>query len=395
MKQAVILAGGLGTRLLPITAKTPKPMVDVNGKPFLTYVINDLRERGFSQFLILTGYLSKEFETYFQNDQSVKCLETDVEFTKGERLKTAQDLLDERFLLLYGDNYVPEKLDTADHETSDIVFTLIEKCPGNVSINTESKKMRYERARSADSNYVELGYMSVHKNPLMKLLVAGLEIEEALTRISETGRVSYRIVKGPYFSVSDSARLDTTRDALSRKKIIFLDRDGILNARMPKGDYVKNISECKFIDQNIVELKALAIKGFKFIIVSNQAGVARGMISESNLIEINNYIIQHLEQNGIEVIAFFYCLHGWDESCECRKPKPGMFLSSAKEFNILLRNCVYIGDDIRDEQAAIAAGCKSILVSENFDYEFGQPESRVYPNLKDAIDKILHFYNPE
>ena len=104
--------------------------------------------------------------------------------------------------------------------------------------------------------------------------------------------------------------------------------------------------------------------GFKIIVVSNQAGIGRGAMSEDDLMEIHRQMVKEAEQAGGRVDAIYYCPHNWDDGCECRKPKPGMLFQAQHDFNLDLSRTVFIGDDERDGQAADAAGCLSALVSE-------------------------------
>ena len=113
--QAVILAGGRGTRLRPLTDQRPKPMIEIGGKPFLEYQVEQLRDQGFERILLLLGYLPEVVQDYFGDgsrwgvriDYSV----TDVDDDTGRRIKLAESRLDPHFLLLYCDNYCPLRFD--------------------------------------------------------------------------------------------------------------------------------------------------------------------------------------------------------------------------------------------------------------------------------------------
>jgi D-glycero-D-manno-heptose 1,7-bisphosphate phosphatase len=100
------------------------------------------------------------------------------------------------------------------------------------------------------------------------------------------------------------------------------------------------------------------------IIVSNQAGIGRGAMSEDDLMVIHRQMVKETEQAGGRIDAIYYCPHDWDEGCECRKPKPGMLFQAQHDFNLDLSRTLFIGDDERDAQAAMAAGCLPALVSD-------------------------------
>jgi D-glycero-D-manno-heptose 1,7-bisphosphate phosphatase len=99
-------------------------------------------------------------------------------------------------------------------------------------------------------------------------------------------------------------------------------------------------------------------------VVSNQAGIARGAMTEEDLHEIHRAMAREIEQAGGHVDAIYFCPHDWDEGCDCRKPKPGMLFQAQRDFNLDLTRTWFVGDDERDGQAADAAGCLSALVTD-------------------------------
>jgi len=102
---------------------------------------------------------------------------------------------------------------------------------------------------------------------------------------------------------------------------------------------------------------------YRVVVVSNQAGIARGVLSLDDLARIHDRMKMEAEEAGGRVDAIYVCPHGWDEGCECRKPKPGMLLDAQKNLSLDLSRTVFIGDDDRDEMAANAAGCPSLKVT--------------------------------
>ena len=114
-RQAVILAGGLGTRLRPLTDTRPKPMIEVGGKPFLEHLIVLLRSQGFDRFLILLGYLPEVVQNYFGDGRrwgvTIKYSVTAVEDETGRRVKLAEQQIESCFLFMYSDNYWPMQMD--------------------------------------------------------------------------------------------------------------------------------------------------------------------------------------------------------------------------------------------------------------------------------------------
>ena len=146
------------------------------------------------------------------------------------------------------------------------------------------------------------------------------------------------------------------------RKIIFLDRDGVINKKPPRGEYIKSWKEFEFLPGVIEALKLLNQEGYSIYLVTNQAGIGRGLMTEDDLKIIHEKLKKELEKNSIRIEGVYYCPHEMNENCECRKPKPGLLLRIAKEHNLDLKQVIFVGDEERDFQAGKAAGCKTILV---------------------------------
>ena len=139
-------------------------------------------------------------------------------------------------------------------------------------------------------------------------------------------------------------------------------------------------------------MKGLSEKGFTFIILSNQAGVARGHMSESQLNEVNDYILQRMADSGINILDLFMCTHNWDQNCHCRKPKPGMLLEAARKYNLYLKKTVFIGDDERDVEAALAANSIPIYIGEKKDLNDLQSSVKAFANITLAMEELITIY---
>jgi len=146
------------------------------------------------------------------------------------------------------------------------------------------------------------------------------------------------------------------------KKAVFLDRDGVINKKPARGEYVKNWKEFEFLSGAIKALKILCQKGFEIYIITNQAGIGRGFMSEQDLKIIHQELEKELEKQDVKISGIYYCPHEMRENCGCRKPKPGLFFQAAKEHNLDLKKVIFIGDDWRDSGAGLSAECETILV---------------------------------
>ncbi len=144
-------------------------------------------------------------------------------------------------------------------------------------------------------------------------------------------------------------------------KVIFLDRDGTLNVD-PPNEIVYSFDEIQLIPETLGAMKLLATLSYGVIIITNQCGIAKGKLTEADFHKFNNRIIEMLAPSGIKILKTYFCPHNSDGSCECRKPKPGMLLQAAKEFDIDLANSYMIGDRLTDVMAGKNAGTKTISV---------------------------------
>ena len=143
-------------------------------------------------------------------------------------------------------------------------------------------------------------------------------------------------------------------------KVIVLDRDGVINE--DSDDYIKSADEWIPINGSIEAISRLKKAGFVVAVASNQSGLARGLFNEQALQDMHDKMSLLLAQRGASVDGIFYCPHGPADNCICRKPKPGMLMQAAKQFNVKPKEMLFVGDSYSDLQAARLAGCRSILV---------------------------------
>jgi D-glycero-D-manno-heptose 1,7-bisphosphate phosphatase len=141
---------------------------------------------------------------------------------------------------------------------------------------------------------------------------------------------------------------------------IFLDRDGVINEN--RSDYVKNWSEFCFLPGSKEAIVKLTRAGYRIVVCTNQAGVARGIIPIDTVEDIHRRMITEIAEGGGKIERVYYCPHGKDENCFCRKPRPGMLLRAGTELGVDMHDATFIGDSISDIQAALKAGVHPILV---------------------------------
>jgi D-glycero-D-manno-heptose 1,7-bisphosphate phosphatase len=149
---------------------------------------------------------------------------------------------------------------------------------------------------------------------------------------------------------------------LALPKILMIDRDGTINVRPPHGGYLARWDDFVWLDDNVEAMTQLAKAGYRFVVISNQAGIGRGIVDRRTVDDINRKMVAGLRARGIDVLDVYICPHHPHDGCDCRKPKPGMLLRAGREHSFQIGQSVYIGDDPRDAVAAHNAGCPSVLI---------------------------------
>lgn len=176
--------------------------------------------------------------------------------------------------------------------------------------------------------------------------------------------------------------------------VVILDRDGVINE--DSDAFIKSVEECRLIPGSVDAIARLSQAGYTVIVATNQSGLARGLFDEFTLARIHQFIVHQVEEAGGRITAFFYCPHGPDDNCGCRKPLPGLLAQAEGELSLSLKGCPFVGDSLRDLQAAEAGGCIPILVRTGKGQgtlDAGLPNSllhtKTYVSLSDFVDTFL------
>lgn len=180
-------------------------------------------------------------------------------------------------------------------------------------------------------------------------------------------------------------------------KVVFLDRDGVINQYPGDTKYVNNWREFKFIPGSIEGIKKLNACGFKLYIISNQGGVSKGLYTQEDLDEINRNMSKEFKAQGARVEDIYYCTHVKSDNCDCRKPKTGLLEQAISNLSANPEISFFIGDSFADMEAALGFGAKSVLVfsgkekaSNRDQWEF-EPD-HTFNDLKSAADYLCSRY---
>ncbi len=180
-------------------------------------------------------------------------------------------------------------------------------------------------------------------------------------------------------------------------RVVFLDRDGVINEYPGDAKYVNNKDEFTFIPGSIEGIKKLNVAGFKIFVISNQAGIAKGLYSLEDLEQINEKMLSGLRSQGAYIEGIYYCTHHPQAGCSCRKPKTGLLEKAISDLGAVPDESFFIGDSFKDMKAALGFKAKPILVLSGREKMNNRPNWEFEPDcvlesLFEAADYICSQY---
>lgn len=431
MRQALILAGGEGSRISGLSAELPKPMLNIEGKPVLEYAIERLVSEGVSDIRLFTGYKAEVISDYFGDGKAYGCsityyVESEPRGTAGEIVQHLPDL-DDEFLVVYGDTLfnVDVALLEAFHRLHHADVTLV----------------LHPNDHPQDSDIVEIQedgrVVALHSYPhpdtvyLPNMVSAALYIikKTVLTRWdSHAGKLDFAHDVFPSLVASAHRVFGyTTREYIkdmgtperfakveqdvrtgkieqgsyaTKKKAIFLDRDGTL---IRSAGYITRPEDLVLEEGAGEAIQLIHSSDYLPVLVTNQPVIARGDVSEGGLKAIHNKMEQDLGGVGTYLSAIYYCPHHPDKGyegerleykkeCDCRKPEIELIKRAVNDLHIDINGSWFIGDTTVDIMTAKNAGLRSVLVHTGSAGLDGKHEARAdyeAANLLEAVRCIL------
>ena len=178
------------------------------------------------------------------------------------------------------------------------------------------------------------------------------------------------------------------------ERVVFLDRDGVISEELGEGSYIAQWDQFRFVPGVLEAIHLLTENQVTLFIISNQGGVARGLVTEKELKQITDQMLEEIKKNGGRIQAVYYCIHPPSTNCLCRKPGIALFQKAVEKRKILWEKSIVVGDALRDLSAGRQLGCRTILVltgksrrEDLVDWSF-QPDY-VAENLLTAVPWIL------
>ena len=413
--KVVIMAGGRGTRIAELFPDIPKPLIPVDGMPILEREIRSLASQGFKDLILTVGYLADKIMAYFgDGSQLGVSIDYFVEETPlgnaGALFQLRDKIGSEPFFLLNADAAFDVDFNRMlafhkQHGGLVTLFTHPNSHPYDSGLIIADKEGHVEKWLSKEderpqwyNNRVNAGLHIIDPS-VLELSLKNLEIDsntgypkgkvdldrQILKPLCGTGKMfcydSPEYVKDMgtperFHQVEADYKngVVQARNLKNKQKAIFLDRDGTINKYV---GFLLNIDDFELLEGVTEAIRLINQSSYLAIVVTNQPVIARGEVSWEELNEIHKKMETLLGKDGAYIDWIYICPHHPDKGfegerpeykfdCDCRKPKPGLLLQAAQDFNIDLSQSIMIGDSDRDVKAGVNAGCKeSVMVQTN------------------------------
>ena len=404
MMKTVIMAGGKGTRISSIASDIPKPMIRIGDKPVLQLEIESLKNQGFNDFIITISHLGNVIKDYFGDGSkfgvNIEYYNEEIPLGNAGALFKIKDKLNDDFLLINGDVLFDVDINR---------FVTYHKIKGGlVSLFTHPNNHPYDSGLIiTDANNQVISWLSkedIRPEYYQNRVNAGIHIvsPKVLDQVIEKEKIDLdRDLLKPLCNTGKMFAYDSSeyvkdmgtperyeqvskdylngkvnrRNLINKQKAIFLDRDGTINKYV---GFLRDINDFELNDNVCEAIKRINNSDYLCIVVTNQPVIARGEVTFDKLREIHNKMETLLGNDGAYIDGLYFCPHHPDSGfegevkelkidCDCRKPKPGMLLKAAEDFNIDLSQSYMIGDSDNDMAAGGNAGCKCIKIDRDGD----------------------------
>jgi D,D-heptose 1,7-bisphosphate phosphatase len=380
LTDALILAGGRGTRLGALTEATAKPILPVDGKPFLSYVLWNLKRFGIERAVISSGFAAESIEQALAGWPEK--LGIQLEFAEepralgtGGAVRFCADRMPNEFLVLNGDTIF-------DANLSQVANSLSRNVDAVIALREVDDASRYGAATLQDSRIIHFGekdrggpglisggIYALRKSCLDRLPEGPSSIESDLfPKLALENRLAGVPGDGFFIDIGIPETYEEAQFAVpewKRKPIAFLDRDGVINVDTA---YAFSPAGFQFVDGAPEAIRLLNESGFLVIVITNQAGIGRGFYTEIQFHAFMKWINQELANHGAHFDGYYFCPHhptdaigDYRRECEFRKPNPGMLLQALEEWEGDPAKAIFIGDKESDMEAARRSQVRGIL----------------------------------
>ena len=382
-EECVILAGGYGTRLGKITKKIPKPLIKINRKPFIFYIIENLYRQGIKKFYILTFYKHEKFLKKLPKkfkEATIHIIKEKKKLGTAGSINNIKKKLDKSFFVVNGDTFFDINVRDLEYRTnhvrSNIGVSIISSKNHNgyksYKINKLNEVTDYNFTKSK-LKFVCGGVYFLRKNVLNKFKKTEiLDIDKDLIQKNLNKKIIAKEYKSDFIDIGSPRSLKKSNNFIKKKIMrpcFFLDRDGVINEEKK---YVHRIKHFVWRKNIFKAIKLLNDNGYHIFIVTNQAGIAKGFYTEKQFHKLNNWMLKEFNKKGSFIDKVYYCpfhpkakFKKFRKKTNLRKPGNGMILKALREWKIIKSKSFLIGDSYTDLSAGKKTGIKSYFVKKD------------------------------
>jgi D,D-heptose 1,7-bisphosphate phosphatase len=383
VSQCVILVGGRGQRLGGLTRVTPKPLLPVSGKPFLDHLIRRAARFGFTDIILLGGFLGEQVQSRYEGtrrvsgrDVSVRVIIEPKPAGTGGALTFLSDVAEENFILMNGDSWIEMDLRNFAEQivapgSARVALRRFDDPDRYGSVRLEGERIAEFNASGASSGCVLInsGVYLISRKFVLGIDKVPCSLEhDIFPESARLGTLFGTVVDGFFIDIgvpSDFARAsEAIRDNMFRPGVFF-DRDGVLNR---DGGYTYRTEDLIWNDGAIEAVRQVNAAGWYAFVISNQAGVAHGYYDEADVDRFHRQMDVALAEAGAHIDEFVYCPFHPDgkvlryrQDSQNRKPRPGMISQLLVDWPVDISRSFAIGDKPIDIEAARAAGMVGYL----------------------------------
>ena len=377
LNQAVFLVGGLGTRLKDRTRATPKPMLEVGGRPFLEYLLDEAARHGFGEILLLAGHFGQQIEERYDGRDwrgaRIKVLREPEPLGTGGALRFALPHLADQFLFANGDSFFDINLRELplilpQNGLAMALRDVVGDRYGRVRLQ-DGKVMSFHAPEEGMEGPINGGVYVLSRAVAQAVPQGKVSLEgDVFPVLAARGRIHGKIFDGYFIDIGvpdDFERAQIELPRRTRRPAVFFDRDGVLNRDI---GYLHKPEDVEWLEGAKKAVRLCNDAGYFVFVVTNQAGVARGYYAEKDVHALHAWMNGELALEGAHIDAFEYCPHHpegaegtYRRPCRRRKPEPGMLLDILSSWPVDKDKSFLIGNMQSDLDAASGAGLKSHL----------------------------------
>ncbi len=405
--EAIILAGGLGTRLRSAVPDLPKCMAEIQKRPFLEYLLDNLIAEGVKSIVFSVGYKSEFIQNHFgicYKDCKIQYAIEETLLGTGGAIKNAMKFTSgKNVVVLNGDSMIltdlKSQLEFHEKNDADVTFALKPMDNphryGTIELNEGCKVLSFNEKQTIDFGLINTGCYIFKRQVFDRNdLPEKFSIESDFFQKEVNELNFYGFQTNRFFLdigiPSDFEKAQTEvgiLPSIDSSWTIFLDRDGVINKRIV-GDYVRNTDQFELLEGAVEAIVNFSKIFAKVFVVTNQQGIGKGLMTDDDLKSVHDELIKQVESKGGKIDQIYYAPQLASENSPMRKPNPGMALKAKSDFpEVDLSKSIMIGDSVSDMGFAVNAGILPIYLNdteEQCDW-YKISSLHLFSNLLDSI----------